>query len=88
MHKEEKKNQHTPDFFTIFFHKSSTLVNVEIYKKMQCNQKKSELFYNYSPARARTGSSFAALAAGFRPKKIPTKTEKMNEMMQASQLTM
>ena len=55
---------------------------------MQCNQKKSELFSNYSPARARTGSSFAALAAGFRPKKIPTKTEKMNEMMQASQLTM
>ena len=32
------------DFFTIFFHKSSTLVNVEIYKKMQCNQKKVNYF--------------------------------------------
>ena len=41
----------------------------------------------YSPAKAKTGSSFAALAAGFMPKKIPTKTENTNEIAHAPVLT-
>ena len=38
---------------------------------------------NYSPARATTGSSFAARAAGFSPKNIPIATEKTKLIMQA-----
>jgi hypothetical protein len=38
---------------------------------------------HYSPLNAITGSSFAALLAGFNPKKIPTKTEKAKAIMQA-----
>ena len=40
----------------------------------------------YSPLSAITGSSLAALLAGFNPKNIPTKTEKTKEITQAFQL--
>ena len=43
--------------------------------------------FPHSPASAKTGSSFAARAAGFMPKKIPTKTENTNETAHAPVLT-